>query len=107
MEHQKTLNLLNEAKDSKFATRKWNIFNGQSNANYDIRNEIIYNTEVLKSNLCDYNDAYILVRGGITVKAAPVTQVAFKNCAPFTKCITKIDGPTIDDAEGLDLIMSM
>ena len=54
---------MNEASDSKFVTRKWNIVNDQSNANYDVGNEIIYNTEVLKSNLCDYNDAYILVRG--------------------------------------------
>ena len=67
MEHQKTLNLLNEANDSKFLTRKWNIFNDQSNANFDVGNEIIYNTEVLKSSLCDYNDAYILVRGNITI----------------------------------------
>ena len=59
------------------------------------------NAEVLKSNLCDYNDAYILVRGDITVAAAPATQVAFNNCAPFTKCITKIDRTTIDDAEDL------
>ena len=41
------------------------------------------------------------------VTAAPKTQVAFKNCAPFTKCITKIDGTTIDDAENLDLVMPM
>ena len=46
MEHQKILNVLNEA------------------------NEIIYNTEILRSNLCDYNDAYVLVRGDITVIAA-------------------------------------
>ena len=67
MEHQKILNLLNEASDSKFVTRKWNIVNDQSNANYDVGNEIIYNTEVLKSNFCNYNDAYILVRGNITI----------------------------------------
>ena len=61
MEHQKILNSLNEASNSKFAKRKWNIFHDQSNANFDVENEIIYNTESLKSNLCDYNDAYILV----------------------------------------------
>ena len=107
MENQKTLNLLNEASDSKFTTRKWNMVNDQSNANYDIGNKIIYNTEVLKSNLCDYNDAYILVKGDVTVTAVPAIQVSFKNCAPFTKCITKIDGTTIDDAEDLDLVMPM
>ena len=58
MEHQKILNLLNEANNSNFVTRKWNIFNDQSNINYDVGNKIIYNTEVLKSNFCDYNDAY-------------------------------------------------
>ena len=48
---------MNEPNDSKFVARKWNIVNDQSNANYDVGYEIIYNTEVLKSNLCDYNDA--------------------------------------------------
>ena len=55
------LNLLNGANDSVFGTRKWNIVNDQSNActKYDVWNEIICNTEVLKSNFCDYSDAYI------------------------------------------------
>ena len=59
----------------------------------------------MKSNLCDYNDAYSLVIGDITVAAAPTTQVVLKNCATFTKCTTKIEGTTIDDAENLDLVM--
>ena len=70
MEQLKALNLLNEAIDSNFVTRKWNIGNNNSKSNYDTSNEITYNTEVLKSNLCDYNDAYILVRSFITVVAA-------------------------------------
>ena len=90
MEHQKILNLLNEANRSKFLRRKWNIINDQSKANYDVGNEIIYNT-VLNSDLCDYNDAYILVRDDITVTGAPGTKVLFKNYAPFSKFITKID----------------
>ena len=57
MEHQKLLNLLNDANDSKFVMRKWNIVNDNSKANYDAGNEITYNTGVLKSNLYDYNDA--------------------------------------------------
>ena len=88
-------------------TRKCNVVNDNSNANYGVGNKINYNREVLKSNLCDYNDAYILVRGDITVIAAPETQVAFKNCASFAKCITKVDGTAIDDAENLDLVMPM
>ena len=69
--------------------------------NYHVGNEITYNTEVLKSHLCDFNDAYTLVKGNITVIAAPETHVAFKHFVPFTKGITKIDGTTLDDAEDL------
>ena len=108
MKHQKTLSLLNKANDSKFVTRKWNIVNDNSKANYNVGNEILYNTEVLKSNLCDYNDAYILVKDNITTAGCNLaTEVTFKKCAPFTKCITKIDGPTIDDAKNLDFVMPM
>ena len=98
---------MNEANDSKFMARKWNMVYDNSKANYDVGNEIIYIMEVLKSNLCDQNDAYILVRGGITIIGHQVTQIAFKKCAPFTKCITKIDETTIDDAENLNLVMLM
>ena len=61
------LSLLNEASDSRFLIRKWNIVNDQSNGIYDVGNEIIHNTELLKSNLCDQQDAYILVRSDITI----------------------------------------
>ena len=95
MEKQKTLDLLNKANDSKFMTRKSNIVNNQSNA------------EVLKSNLCDYKDAQILVRGDITIIGHQIDQIAFKSYALFTICITKTDETTIDDAEDLDLVMPM
>ena len=73
MEPQKKLLWLNDADVSTFVTRKWVIVNDLSNANYEVGNEIIYNTEVLASNLCDYNDVYILVKGNITVTAAPAS----------------------------------
>ena len=102
------LNLLNESSESNFLTRNWNIVNNQSNASYDLGNETIYNREVLKSNLCDYNDAYTSVKGNIITTAHNnATPVAFKNCAKFTKCITKIDGITIDNAEDLYLVTPM
>ena len=85
MEHQKISNLLNDANDCKFVTREWNIVNYNSNANFNAANEITYNTEVLKYNLCDYNNDYILVRGDITIIEHQVTQLAFQNCGPFTK----------------------
>ena len=100
MEHQKILKLLNKAGRSKFVTRKWNIVNDQSNANDDVGNEIIYNTVELKSNICDYNDLDILVKGDITVVGSNLATEVFKNCEPFTKYITEI-------AEDLDLVMPM
>ena len=88
--------------------RKWNIVSDQSNANYDVRNEIVYNTEFLKFNVCHSNDAYILVRGDIATIAHNIsTQVAFENFTPFIKCITKIDGTTIDDVDDLNLVKPM
>ena len=61
---------------------------------------------MLKSNLCDYNDAYILVRGDITIIGRNLaTEVALKYCTPFIKWITKNDETTIDDAEEIDLVM--
>ena len=57
MENQKIFNSLNEESDSKFVTRKWYFVNDESNANYDAGNEIIYNTYLLKSNVCHFNDA--------------------------------------------------
>ena len=104
MEHQKILNLLNKANNSNFVTRKWNIVNDNSKANYNAANEISYNKEILKSNLYHYHNAYILVKGDITVVTVFTKQVVFKNCATFTKCITKIDETTIYDAENLDLV---
>ena len=59
-----------------------------------------------KPNLCDYSDAYILVIGNIENKAA-YTSVAFKNCAPFTKCITHINDEHLETAENLDIIIAI
>ena len=103
MEHQKILILLTEANDSKFVIRKWNNNNSISIYPSEIGNYLYYR----KSNLCVYNDAYILVTGDITVVAAFAIQSAFKNCATFTRCISKINGTTIGDAKGLDLVMPM
>ena len=87
-------------------TRRWSIVNDNSRTDYGVGSEIVYNTEISTSNLCDNNSTNTFVRDDITI-TEHVTQVAFKNCAPFTKCITKIDGTTIDGAENLDLVMLM
>ena len=73
---------------------------------------------MLKSDLCDYADAYIFVKGTITItgdeddnatrQADEINKgVTFKNCAPFTKCISRINGTDIDNARDTDIVMSM
>ena len=95
METQKIVNLLGDANNesSKFATRKWYVINDQNNTDYGEGNEdsttVKFETKVIKSNLCDYSDAYVLVTGNIIATGGGANdRVAFKNCAPFTKCIT-------------------
>ena len=106
MEHQKILNLLNKANHSKFVARKWNIANDNLKANYNAANEITYNAEVLKSSLCDYDDAYILVRGDITIIGHQETQVPFI-VHHLLNVSQKTDETTIDGAENLDLVLPM
>ena len=125
MENQKIINLLDKDDiDSKhFATKKWYIINDENNANYGVDKNtctnnpdtIKYDTRVLKPNLCDYADAYILVNGTIRAEAAnaanaanaAATRLALKNCAPFTKCNLEINDEHIDTAENLDIVMPM
>ena len=97
---------------SKFAARKWYIINDQNNEQYGRGNEnnstIKFETKVIKTNLCDYSDAYILVTGDIKVaNIAADNNVAFKNCAPFTRCVTHVNGEHVKTAENLDIIMPM
>ena len=75
-----------------------------SKINQDVENEIIYNTEVSKSDLYDFNDAHIYWKVIVGNIAARVT---FKSCAPFIKCITKTGRTIIDDAKDLDLVMPL
>ena len=118
MEDQKIINLLNKDDiDSKyFATKKWYIINDENNTNYGVNKDtgennpdtIKYDTRVLKPNLCDYAEVYILVDG--TIRAAVAdnnTRLALKNCAPFTKCNLEINYEHVDTAENLDIVMPM
>ena len=114
METQKIEILLNDSDNefSKFATRKWYIINDQNNGQYGRENEnnstIKFETKVIKPDLCDYSDVYILVTGNITVTSGNGnTKVAFKNCAPFTRCVTHINDEHVETAENLDIITSM
>ena len=64
---------------------------------------------MIKPNLCDYSDAYILVIGNITATGGNNNgnNVVFKNCAPFTKCITHINDEYLETSENLDIIRPM
>lgn len=73
MEHKKNCDILNEASSSTSVTRKQNIVNDQSNANCDVRTENTCNTEVLHSNLCNYNESYNLVGVDIAITGHPIT----------------------------------
>ena len=94
----------------------WYIINDENNTNYGVNKDtgadnpdtIKYNTRVLKPNLRDYAEAYILV--DVTIRAAAAdgnTRLALKNCAPFTKCNLEINDEHVDTAENLDITMPM
>ena len=117
MEYQKIENLLDSASNqpSKFTTRNWLEIKNESRGTYN-SNDIKFKTTMLRSNLFDYTDAYILVNGRITITGAGDDGAArraderdkgvtFKNCAPFTKCISRIDNTDIDNAQDIDIVM--
>ena len=113
MENQKIINLLDKSDtDSKhFATKKWYIINDENNTNYGVNKDTGADnpdTRVLKPNLCDYAEAYILVDGTIrAANALNATRLALKNCARFTKCNLEINDEHVDTAENLDIVMPM
>ena len=113
MEFQKIVNFLDTTSDDKdlprFVTKKWIEVYDQSEGNYNVNKEIRIKTSMLRSDLCDFNEAYIVVKGNITFGApnnAKINKaVAFKNNVPFINCISKISGVKIESAEDLDVVM--
>ena len=103
---------------SKFVTREYVRVNSLSNA-YNENKSIRFKTPMLRSNLCDYSDTYILVKGTITVTAPGANNNAnnirdkrnrpliLKNNVPFVSCITRINGELIEDADDLDIVTPM
>ena len=128
MEHQKIANLLESTSDNllKFRTRNWIEINDESRGNY-ANGDIKFKTAMLRSNLYDYADSCILVKGTITITGSAVPpalrteaqllaarqaderdkEVTFKNCAPFTKCISRINNTDIDSAHDIDIVIPM
>ena len=123
MEYKNRTNLLDRRavlntsnQPSKYGTKNWVEMNDESRITYSVNRQIDFKTSMLRSSLCDYSDAYILVKGNISVNntaadgaAANNTnkKVIFKNCAPFTNCISKINNTQVDNAKDIDIVMPM
>ena len=121
MEYDKINNLLlSEGSKSEqlstFVTREYVRFNSLSNA-YNENKSIRFKTPMLRSNLCDFSDAYILVKVTITVTAPGANSgannirdkrnrpVILKNNGPFVSCIRRINGELIEETNDLDIVM--
>ena len=111
MESQKIINLSgsNDKESQKFATKRWSIINDQNTGNNAYGNgeecsTIKLETKVIKPNLCDSSDAYILVIGNIQNKSAH-SVVAFKNCASLRSCEVTINDEHAEKAEDLVIVM--
>ena len=118
MEYQKIANLIDDASNqpSKFKTKNWVEINDESRRAYNVNSQTKFKTTMLKSSLCDYSDAYVLVKGIVTVNITAAAnadanntnkKIIFKNCAPFTNCISEIDKTQADNAKAIDIVMPL
>ena len=118
MEYQKIIYLLDNTPNqpTKFRIKNWIEINDESCGTYNTNSQIRCKASMLMSSLCDYSNAYILAKGIITVANTAAAgavannadkKVIFKNCAPFTSCISRINITQIDDAQHIDVVMPM
>ena len=115
MKYQNITNVLGKTSDKvpRFITKKWIEVHdqpGTAEDRYKPSKQIRFKTSMLRSNLCDYSDAYIVVTGKIIVTApdndAYDKKLALKNNVPFISCISKINDTLTDNAEDLGIVMS-
>ena len=100
---------------SKFKTKNWVEVNNKSHGVYKTGCKIKFKTSMLMSSSCDHTEAYIFIKGTITVSDTGTgttpnngnKKVIFKNCAPFSKCISEINNTEIDLAKEIDVLLSM
>ena len=120
MKYQKAINLLDNASNqpSKYRTKNRAEINDVCNRTYNANSQIKFKTAMLKLVLCNYGVAQIPVTGTITIRKAGGEAAArqadernkgvtFKNCAPFTDCISEINNTQIDYVQNLDVVMHM
>ena len=118
MEYQKAINLLDDtpSQPSKFFTKNWVEINVDSCKTYDINSQIKFKTSVLNSSLWDYKDAYIHVKGTMTVPKTTAAvaaaigickRVIFKNFSPFTDFISEISNIQVNNNKDIDVVMAI
>ena len=120
MEYQKITNLLGTTPNEmpRFITKKWVEVHdqlGDANDRYKPNKPIRFKTSMLRSDLCDFSDVYIVVKGDINLKKAIARDfinirnkfLTFKSNAPVIGCISTINNTLIDNAEDLDVVMPM
>ena len=109
MEFNKINNLLGPAHDKlpRFITKKWIEVQSQSGSTYNTSKPIRFKTSMLRSDLCDYSDSYVWVKGKITVTNSNDNANFNKELTPFISCISKIHGELVENAEDLDIVMPM
>ena len=112
MEHYKISKLLNDSTVSKFVTKKWVKLTDFSSHQYSVDKNIRFKTSMLRSDLCNYSDEYIVVKGRISVTGTNNAnkkdkKPTFKKNAPFRSYISKINNTFVDNAENLDIVMSV
>ena len=115
MGYQKIANLLGNIPDKVpiFITKKWIEVHDQSGETYNTNKQIRYKTSMLRSDLCDFSDACVVVKGIVAVSANERDrdemnrQVILKNNALFISCISKMNGVLVENAKGLDIVMPM
>ena len=115
MKYQKITNLLGNIPDkvTRFITKEWIEVHDQSGETYNTNKQTRFKTSMLRSDLCDFSDAYIVFKGIVTVSADETDrdkmnrQVILKDNTPFISCISKINGALVENAEDLDIVMPM
>ena len=113
MEYLKIINFLDNTlnQPSKFKTKNQVEINDESRGTYNKDNQIEFKNSMLRSRLYDYCDAYILIKGTMTVtpeisaaRNDANRKATFTNCVPFTNCISRINNTQVGDAHDIDVV---
>ena len=120
MEYQIIIDMLENSQNqpTKFWTKNWVEKNDESRGTYNTDRHIKFKTLMLRSRSCDCSVAYTLLSGTIAITRAgnddAVRQldeknkgIIFKNCVPFTDCVSEINNTQVDNAKYMDVVMQM